>query len=172
MINTNDISAQSLGFDSNNELKLEAGLVLDCLDEQITIISKDFKILFANAMFLQKVGKKKDEVIGKFCYEITHKRSSICEPPNDPCPIITMQRTHQPSIEIHTHFDTENKSFLVNVVAAPIIQNNICIGYLHMAKASKSNQKQEAEMDLALKKAFYKPSAWFRGILFPLCEVS
>ena len=32
--------------------------------------------------------------------------------------------------------------------------------------------KLDVQLYEALKKGLYKPAAWFKGILFPLCEVS
>lgn len=36
----------------------------------------------------------------------------------------------------------------------------------------RESNKLSVQMYMALKKAIYKPAAFFKGILFPLCEVS
>ncbi len=137
---------------SGEEMDIEAALVLDCLDIDILIVSSDFKVIFANASFLEKVKKKKEEVIGDYCYSVTHHRGSPCEPPNDPCPIKKVIETGQPSIEVHTHFNTENKSFLVNVIAAPMMNKKESLGFLHIAIPVDDEIKITDEMNKALEK--------------------
>jgi transcriptional regulator with GAF, ATPase, and Fis domain len=147
------IQGASIGLDNDNHLKIEAELVLDCLDQDILILSKDLRIIFANAMFLQKIGLSKEAVIGKFCYEVTHNRTSKCEPPNDPCPISKLDATSQPAIEVHTHSDKDKKEFFVNVVAASIMQDDTCIGYLHLAMPVKNKNLQQSDIETALRRA-------------------
>jgi PAS domain-containing protein len=137
---------------SGKEMSIEAALVLDCLDMDILIVSSDFKIIFANAAFLEKVEKKKEEVLGNYCYSVTHHRDSPCEPPNDPCPIKKVIETGQPSIEVHTHFNSENKSFLENVTATPLTNKNGSLGFLHIAIPVKDEIKITDEMNKALEK--------------------
>jgi len=153
-MNTNaQIQNGSVGLGADKRLKIEAELVLDCLDQEILAISKDFEILFANAMFLQKTGRSKEEVVGKFCYEMTHNRTSQCEPPKDPCPIAKLAQTNQIAIEVHTHLNKEGQEFFVNVVAAPITQKGSCVGYLHLAMPVKDKILQKSGMETALRRA-------------------
>jgi PAS domain-containing protein len=147
------IQNASVGLDADKKLKIEAELILDCLDQEILVISKDFEILFANAMFLQKIGRSKEEVAGKFCYEVTHNRTSKCEPPADPCPLSKLVETNQPIIEVHTHLDKDKKEFFVNVVAASIMQNDVCLGYLHLAMPVKDKALQKSDIETALGRA-------------------
>ncbi len=43
---------------------------------------------------------------------------------------------------------------------------------LASAKSGKKGVRLDSQLYEALKKALYKPAAFFKGILFPLCEVS
>jgi hypothetical protein len=152
-MNTNkQIQNASIGLGDDNHLKIEAELVLDCLDQDILILSKDLRIVFANAMFLQKVGRSREDVMGKFCYEVTHNRTSQCEPPHDPCPISKLDETSQPAFEVHTHLDKDKKEFFVNVVAASIMQDDACIGYLHIAMPVKDKTLQQSDIETALRR--------------------
>jgi|WetSurMetagenome_2_1015567.scaffolds.fasta_scaffold254729_2 hypothetical protein len=133
-------------------LKIEAELVLDCLDFDILVISSDLKIFFANAAFLDKIKMKKEDVIGQYCYHVTHHRDTPCEAPNDPCPIRKVMETGQTSIEVHTHINDKNESFLVNVIAAPFLQNDKTFGYIHIALPVNDQNKLDDEMHNALQK--------------------
>jgi len=142
----------NMGVVSGKEMNIEAALVLDCLDTDILIVSSDFKVIFANASFLEKVKKKKEEVLGNYCYSVTHHRDSPCEPPNDPCPIKKVIETGEPSIEVHTHLNSENKNFLVNVIAAPLMNKKESLGFLHISIPVKDEIKITDEMNKALEK--------------------
>lgn len=39
------------------------------------------------------------------------------------------------------------------------------------SKGGKTGGRLDVQLYEALKKGLYKPAAWFKGILFPLCEV-
>ncbi|GEM_PF-2865000 len=152
MHDSKQIQNDSIGVRAEQGLKIEAELVLDCLDQEILVISKDFKVLYANATFLQEIGSTKEAVLGEFCYKVTHNRTSKCAPPKDPCPIMRLLETNQPTVEVHTHLDKNNKEFFVNVAAARIMQDDNCVGYLHVAIPTKNKTLQEADMDAAMQR--------------------
>jgi hypothetical protein len=137
---------------SHEIVKLESETVLDCLDFEIMIIDRDFKILFANKAFLRKLQMERDGVIGQFCHKITHHLDSPCKPPNDPCPIEKLISTKRPSIEVHTHLLKNNEKFQVSVIAAPIMEKNKEIGYLHIDIPMKDGKDVTGEMNQALEK--------------------
>ena len=138
--------------DDNYRIKVEAALVLDCLDIDIMIISEDYKILYANVAFLEKMKQQKEEVIGRYCYEITHHRNDLCQPPKDPCPIKKVIETDKAAIEIHTHHDHENKEVLVNVTAAPVVLDNNMKAYIHLSLPVNDKDELNSDMEFALRK--------------------
>lgn len=132
--------------------KIESRVVLDCLDFDILIVSKDFQILFANKAFLKKNGLSYDEVVGHFCYQISHHLDSRCQPPHDPCPIETVMKGGASAVEVHTHTDKEGKKNLVNVVAAKISGEKEEAGFLHISLPVKEGAKNEESTQQALEK--------------------
>jgi hypothetical protein len=44
-------------------------------------------VLYANKALLDRLGREKSDVIGNFCYRVTHNRETPCVPPKDPCPV-------------------------------------------------------------------------------------
>ena len=47
--------------------------ILDSVDEGFIVIDSDFRILTANRAYCSQVGESCDAVIGRHCYEISHK---------------------------------------------------------------------------------------------------
>ena len=65
--------------------------MLGSMKDAISIIDvNNFRIIDVNSVFLKNYGMKKEEVIGKTCYEITHKRTQPCIPPDDICPLMVL----------------------------------------------------------------------------------
>lgn len=59
-----------------NEKKLDATQewlnTFDSMEEMITVHDKEFKIIRANKAFCDFSGKSREELIGKYCYEVVH----------------------------------------------------------------------------------------------------
>lgn len=131
--------------------KVEAELVLDCLDFDILLVTKDFKILFANKSFLNRLALQKNEVFGHYCYKISHHSDDPCTPPTDPCPILEVIETGKAAVEMHTHFNKENKEVFVNVTAAPL-QSGKEACFLHITLPAREGIDKEENMKQALEK--------------------
>ena len=90
------------------------------INESILLISKDFRILWANKAALRLTGLSTEELVGNYCYKATHHREQPCEPPLDPCPAYKLLKTGYPSVEEHTHYDKDGNKLFVEVSAYPI----------------------------------------------------
>ena len=137
---------------NNKSISIESALVLDCLEMDILIISKDYKVLFANATFLNRFGLNKEAVTGSYCYSVTHHRQFPCEAPNDICPLAQITKEAKSAVEVHTHFDSSNQPFLVNVAAAPVWLDEETQGFLHVTLPVKEKTKLAVEMNEAVRK--------------------
>ncbi|MCX8030288.1 MAG: response regulator [Thermodesulfovibrionales bacterium] len=68
--------------------------LLNALPDRITLISSEWKILWANDFSLNYLGQQIEEVIGKLCYELWHHRSDVC----DVCAVRETFKTGKPSM--------------------------------------------------------------------------
>jgi len=95
--------------------------ILDSMNDAISIINTDdMRIVAVNKGFLAEFGLRGEDVIGKTCHEITHHRPEVCEPPDDPCPLLNTVETGEHSVEEHVHFDCHDKKLYVEVSTSPI----------------------------------------------------
>jgi PAS domain S-box-containing protein len=94
--------------------------ILDYVSEDILVIDKNFKITYANKAILDTLNLKKEDVIGNYCYKITHHLDKPCQPPEHKCPVEEFYKTKEPITLIHRHFDRNNNPFFTEVVAYPI----------------------------------------------------
>ena len=67
---------------------------------------------------------KKEDVIGKSCYAITHKREQPCIPPNDICPLIDTLNSGEYSTAEHVHYMNNGEKRYVEVSTSPIMDEN------------------------------------------------
>ncbi len=93
--------------------------VFDTLPDMIILIDpKDYTLVDANAAYLRKEGISKKDIIGKKCYEITHKRSSPCRGPQEACPLKKTLKTHRMTRVEHIHYDKNNNPYYVEVITS------------------------------------------------------
>lgn len=108
--------------------------IVNGITEQIILVSKDFKILWANKTFLDQFGCKIEDLPRSYCYAVTHNRQSPCQPPYDTCPIAKVLETGMPIKEVHTHQGPKGE-FLSEVSAYPIKnEKGEIIEFVHIAR--------------------------------------
>ncbi len=120
-----DITERERAEDLLNKLKEFAETVLSSMKDAISIIDvNNFRIIDANSVFLKNYGMKKEEVIGKSCYEITHKRAQPCIPPDDICPLMDTLKSGEHSVAEHVHHLKDGEKRYVEVSTSPITDEN------------------------------------------------
>ena len=93
--------------------------VIDGIKDQIMVIYKDYKIREMNKSWTEKLGKKKHEIVGEYCYRVLHDLDEPCEIPNYPCPVKETLKTGKPCEVLHTHFKGREVSYH-RLIAYPI----------------------------------------------------
>lgn len=118
--------------------------IVNGITEQIILISKDFKILWANKTFLEQFNCTMEELAGNYCYAVTHKRQSPCQPPHDTCPVAKVLDKGKPIKEIHRHIGPEGE-FLSEVSAYPIRnEKGEIVEFVHIARNISGEIKERA----------------------------
>jgi PAS domain S-box-containing protein len=90
------------------------------ITDTVMLLSKDFKILWANKAALRQTGLSMEELMGNYCYKATHQREYPCEPPDNTCPVFELLETGHPEVTEHTHYDRNGNRFFVEVSVYPI----------------------------------------------------
>lgn len=100
--------------------------IIDSLEDELMVIDKDFNIIEVNNAFLERCGKQRYEVIGKYCYEISHNLHQPCSSPHDECPIKEVLETGRAVRKAHIHtYDIagRKKEKYLDIIASPILDN-------------------------------------------------
>jgi transcriptional regulator with PAS, ATPase and Fis domain len=123
--------------------------VINILPDPFVVIDRNYKIIAANRNYLKHYGHTHPgEVVGRFCYEVSHHVDSPCSQHGEHCPLETVFETGQPTQVMHIHyhdgeeehvqlhsnplFDDEGKVMYVGEYIYPVHkpseQNTILIG--------------------------------------------
>jgi hypothetical protein len=120
------------------------------IEDGILLLSKDFEILWANQTVLDETGYEMEEILGRHCYEITHRRDSPCEPPSDVCPITEVQKTGKPATVLHTHINKDGGKIFVEVSTYPIKEENgEIVQYVHVTRDITHRKEAEEKLRAA-----------------------
>lgn len=110
---------------AENELKhafMLTKTIIDSVNDAISLIDvRDYTIVAVNNAFLKNYGyPDASEIAGKHCYAITHRRTDVCSPPDDICPLIETVKTKEHFTADHVHYDREGREIYVEVSTSPI----------------------------------------------------
>jgi two-component system, NtrC family, sensor kinase len=92
----------------------------------IVIVNTDFEIVETNDAYLKAVNKSKEEVMGEFCYKISHEYNVPCSSarPDMRCPLVETLRTGVSAHVIHEHPVPGGHSKFCNMVTYPLREKN------------------------------------------------
>ena len=92
----------------------------------IVILNTDFEIVETNDPYLKAVNKSKEEVIGGYCYQISHGYSVPCSSsrPDMKCPLVETLRTGRSAHVIHEHPEPGGHFKFCNLVTYPLRDQN------------------------------------------------
>jgi PAS domain S-box-containing protein len=128
--------------------------VINSMNDAISVIDvNNFRIIDANSVFLENYGMKKEEVIGKTCYEITHKSVKPCSPPDDICPLMDTLNTGKHSTAEHVHYMKDGKKRYVEVLTSPIMdENGKVVNVIHVSRDITERKQAEKTIEVSFKR--------------------
>ncbi|MDY6988094.1 MAG: ATP-binding protein [Thermodesulfobacteriota bacterium] len=97
--------------------------VLDSIQEEILVISPEYEILRVNEPLLKKLKARREDVVGRYCYEILHREHSPVGPPEGICPVGEVIKSGKPHHARHTHMDRNGRAIHHVISAYPVMAN-------------------------------------------------
>lgn len=125
--------------------------ILQGITDPVLLLSKDLKILWANKAFQNQTGYTIGEIIGNYCYRLTHHQETPCHLPHDLCPIFEAEKSGRAVTTTHTHFDWEGNKTFVEVSAYPVKdERGEIVHFVYMYKDVTEIKGVEEELRNAL----------------------
>jgi len=109
-------------------------IINDLIQEDVLVIAHDYRIIDINDTLLNKLGLQRKDVIGRYCYEITHRQDKPCSGENHPCPLIQTIETEKPSQTTHIHLDKDNREMHYSISTYPLLENGDVIGAIEISR--------------------------------------
>jgi PAS domain S-box-containing protein len=156
------------------ELRISRQMLVDVtqgIKESIILISRDYKILWANQTAIAQTGLTVDEIVGQCCYAVTQLRESPCEPPDVPCPLKELLASGYSNTTQHDHYDKNGNKTVVEVNAYPVKDNaGNLTGIVHVSRdiTERARLKQEIADKVTELEASLARVKQLEGIL-PIC---
>ena len=91
--------------------------IIRAIDEEILLISKDHKVVWANQKSMDLYGSK---ILGKPCYQVTHGFDFPCQGPFDICPMRECLDLGRSSSAVHVHSDKYGNQRHIAMTVYPI----------------------------------------------------
>jgi len=147
-----DITERKRSEDLIKKSKEFSEAVINSMKDAISVIDvNDHRIIDANSVFLDNYGMKKEEVVGKKCYEVTHKRNEQCITPDD-CPISNTLNTGKHSTIEHVHYNESGEKRYVEVSVSPIVgENGKITSVIHVAHDITERKSAEEQIKSSLR---------------------
>ncbi len=96
--------------------------VLDGIGDGVIVIDRDFRILSANKGYCNQMKVSCEEIIGKYCHQISHKSDIPCYEEENGCECTVKQcfETGKHHRAIHTHYDKDRNIVYVETNSYPL----------------------------------------------------
>ena len=133
-----EVGSSSIQEQTNEELektKTMYKLVLnDLIQDDVMVIGLHYRILDINDILLTKLGLEREEVIGRYCYEISHHQDVPCSGKEHPCPLAEVKETHEHARATHIHLDKDNQKIYYSISCYPLFENNELVSVVEVSK--------------------------------------
>jgi PAS domain S-box-containing protein len=123
-------------------------IILDSMNDAVSIVdASNFRILGVNRTFLEDLGFAEEEVVGRPCYEVTHRRKEPCQPPDDVCPLVETVRTGKYSFAEHVHYSKSGEKIYVEVSTSPVKdKSGKVVQVVHVSRDISERKRTEEEL--------------------------
>jgi PAS domain S-box-containing protein len=94
--------------------------VLESMTEGLVVIDRQYRIIIANRAYCEQVKMPHEEIIGRYCYEVSHHRERPCYMDGEECAPKCSFEKAQPCSSLHTHYDKEGKPMYIETKSFPM----------------------------------------------------
>jgi PAS domain S-box-containing protein len=123
--------------------RIESDTIINNIDEGVLELDSDYRILSANEFLLKLLKMKREDVIGKNCYEVFHDFKEICLD----CPAKVTFETGEPAFATHSGKTKDGSKTYVEMNTYPLMNSKgRVIKVIKTVADISERKKHEAEM--------------------------
>ena len=116
---------------SDSSCKPSCDQIINIIPDPFVVIGRDYKIVAANHAY--RVRYQVDEetdVVGRYCYEVSHHSSVPCSRNGEHCPLEEVVDRKEATQVMHIHFDHDGREEQVHLHASPLMDENGEVRYI------------------------------------------
>lgn len=117
---TDDITARKEAQEKLSQSEEFIRSILDTVDEGFIVVDLDYRIITANKAYCRQIGSCNEDIIGRHCYEVSHRTNRPCYEEGEECAVRNVLATGGPHSSIHRHKDPKGNILYVETKAYPI----------------------------------------------------
>jgi PAS domain S-box-containing protein len=106
----------------------------ELIQEDVLVIARDYRIIDINDTLLDKLGLQREDVIGQYCYKITHRWDRPCSGEQHPCPLLETINSKKPNQTTHVHLDKNNNKIYYSISTYPLFEDDTVIGAVEFSR--------------------------------------
>jgi two-component system NtrC family sensor kinase len=133
-----EVGVSSIHEQNNEELKKTKTMyrlvIDDLIQEDVMVIDLNYRILDINDTLLAKLGLERENVIGHYCYKISHHQDMPCSGGEHPCPLAEVKKTYEKARTTHIHLDKGGQKIYFSISCHPLFENNQLVGVAEVSK--------------------------------------
>ncbi|MEW6067650.1 MAG: PAS domain-containing protein [Nitrospirota bacterium] len=115
-----DVTDREKALNEAMKAKAFVSNIFDSIGEGVIVIDRSLRIISANSSYLKQVKNSIDNVIGKHCYEVSHRFDKPCYEKGEECGIKDVLETGEKYGVIHTHHDKDGNPIYVAINLYPV----------------------------------------------------
>ena len=105
----------------NERARLFLEHIMEGMGDGVIVIDRDYTILDANVAAAASLGVDKSDVIGRKCFEVTHRRQAPCKGPQIVCPHTQIFERGEKIVKVlHPHYDAQGDEHQIEITASPV----------------------------------------------------
>lgn len=104
----------------NDELAPEVRSLIEAQAHPFVLIDSDYCIVGANQSYCDNYGLDRAQIVGRRCYEVSHRSAVPCHQNGEDCPHQAVFRDGVPHEVVHTHFDRHHRPEYARIKGFPI----------------------------------------------------
>ena len=131
----------------------ELATVLNGIQDFILVMTPDRKIVDVNEAFLEQMGYRREEILGRTCHEVFLNVTSPCESGDGACPLNEAIRHKKSTQQVMTRLDHKGNRRYIEVSIFPIWENNgDILRFIEISRDITKRKMQEEEMTKRLER--------------------
>lgn len=94
--------------------------ILETVDEGFIVVDRNYRILSANEAFCRSVKLAEEQILGRYCYELSHHFNKPCHESGEDCAVRQTFERGEPFALSHTHVGEDGEKSHVEIKSYPI----------------------------------------------------